>query len=124
MSSWHRLAVLSLCALALLQLVWYGWWAPPQDISKPAAISFALVWFALPLLAARHSPDRGLLAGALIALLYFSHGVMEAFANPAVRVPALLEIALALLVVGCAGWPSWQLARARKHQRDSNPGEQ
>jgi uncharacterized membrane protein len=92
-------------------------------MSKAAAISFALVWFALPLLAARHDSDRGLLVGALVALLYFSHGVMEAFANPAERLPAVLEIMLSLVVVACAGWPSWQRARAKRRERDRDASD-
>jgi uncharacterized membrane protein len=123
MNPWHRTALLALCALAVLQVAWYGWWAPVTGMSKAAAISFALVWFALPLLAARQDSGRGLLVGALVALLYFSHGVMEAFANPDVRLPALLEIFLSLVVVACAGWPSWQRAAAKKRQREQNPSD-
>jgi uncharacterized membrane protein len=122
-NAWHRAAIVGLCALAVLQVVWYGWWAPVAGMSKSAAISFALVWFALPLLAARHDSDRGLLVGALVALLYFSHGVMEAFANPAERLPAVLEIFLSLMVVACAGWPSWQRARAKRRQRERDAAD-
>ncbi len=113
----HRAALLGLCALAALQVIWYGWWMPIAGISKPAAISLALVWFALPLLAARRDRESGLLVGALISLLFFSHGVMEVWANPGARAPAMIEITLSLIIVACAGWPSWQQARARKLQR-------
>jgi uncharacterized membrane protein len=117
MNPLHRAALFGLCALAALQVIWYGWWVPVTGISKPAAISLALVWFALPLLAARRDTESGLLVGALVSLLFFSHGVMEVWANQAARLPALIEIALSLGIVTCAGWPSWQQARARKMQR-------
>ncbi len=116
----HRCALISLLALAALQVIWYGWWVPPTEISRGAAIAFALVWFALPLLAARVDGERGLLIGALVALGYFSHGVMEAWANAEARVPALIEVALSLAVVGFAGWPSWQRANARKRARQAS----
>jgi uncharacterized membrane protein len=121
MNPLHRAAVLGLCALAALQVIWYGWWVPAAGISKPAAISLALVWFALPLLAARRDGESGLLIGALVSLLFFSHGVMELWANPAARGPATIEIVLSLVVVACAGWPAWQQARARKQQRLKQP---
>ncbi len=114
MSVSHRVAVIALCALAALQVAWYGWWSPPTEISKSAAISFALVWFALPLLVARVDAGRALLVGALLALLYFSHGVMEAWASPSNRLPAVIEIVLTIIIVGCAGWPSWSKAASRK----------
>jgi len=110
----HRLAVIALGALALLQLAWHGWLDPPTTLSRMAAVSFALIWFAPALLLARADAQHGLLAGALVALLYFTHGVMEAWANPSVRGLALTEIALAVIAIGCAGWPSWQQGMARR----------
>jgi uncharacterized membrane protein len=117
MNALHKIAIAALIALAALQVVWYGWWSPPISISKWAAISFALIWFAPPLLAARIDAEHGLLVGALIALLFFSHGVMQAWASVADRVPALIEIALSTIVVACAGWPSWQRAKVRRQQQ-------
>lgn len=114
MNPLYRIAVFALCALAVLQIAWYGWWSPPQVMSRTAAISFALIWFALPLLAARQDVERGLLVGSLIALLFFTHGIMEAWANPAVRILALIEVTLSALVIGCAGWPSWQRGMAKR----------
>lgn len=114
MSGAHRLALAAFIALATLQVVWYGWWFPSTSLSRSAAISLALVWFALPLLAARISANAAMLVAGLISLLYFSHGVMELWANPQERVPAGLEILLSLIVVVFAGLPSWQKARARK----------
>jgi len=113
----HRVALIALLGLAALQVLWYGWWAPPVSMDRKAAIALALVGFALPLLAARADAGRGLLVAALLCLGYFSHGVMEAWANPRARLPALAEILLAAVVILFAGWPSWQGARARKRAR-------
>lgn len=107
----------SLIALALLQVLWYGLLAPATSIPASAAIALALLPFALPLLGATRDPRTGLLLGALVALLYFCHGVMEAWANPAARLLAVLEIILSMLVIALAGWPSWQQGlRKRRNQ--------
>ncbi|PIV33596.1 MAG: DUF2069 domain-containing protein [Lysobacterales bacterium CG02_land_8_20_14_3_00_62_12] len=107
-------ASLGLILLALLQGVWYGLLAPASNLTASAAIALALLPFALPLLGATRDPRTGLLLGALVALLYFCHGVMEAWANPAVRLLALTEIALSLWIIALAGWPSWQQGRTHK----------
>jgi uncharacterized membrane protein len=120
----HRRAAWLLCALAALQVLWYGWWLPPEQISRAAAISLALVWFALPLLAARADIERGLLVGALMALGYFAHGVMEFWANPAARLPAAVEIVVCIAIVGFAGWPSWRRAKQRRLDREASGTDQ
>lgn len=117
LASEHRRAAWLLCALAALQVVWHGWWLPPEQIGRAAAVSLALVWFALPLLAARADLERGLLIGALMALGYFAHGVMELWANPLARWPAALQIVLCVAIVGFAGWPSWRRAKQRRLDR-------
>jgi uncharacterized membrane protein len=116
MSLHHRIAAAALFALAALQIAWYGWWSPPVSIGPLAAISFALIWFALPLAFARQSTERGLLVGALVALLYFSHGVMQCWVSRADRAPALIEIALSVIVIAFAGWPAWTRMTARRRQ--------
>lgn len=116
MNSWHRKAWLGLISLGLLQIAWYGFWFPPVAISRAAAISLALLPFSLFLIAARKNMQRGLLIASLVALGYFSHGVMEAFANPSVRLLAMLEIIICVWVVACAGWPSWQGRRRKRPQ--------
>ena len=106
----YRIATLALILLALLQVLWYAWLAPPQQTPIPAALSLALVPFAAPLFAARSGAHAGLLIGALVALVYFAHGVMEAYANAAVRSLAIAEIVLSLSAVLSAGWPAWRQA--------------
>lgn len=114
MNPCYRVATVALIALALLQVLWYGWLAPPDSLPVPAALSLALLPFAAPLFAARSGVHAGLLIGALIALVYFAHGVMEVYANPAVRGLATAEVVLSLTVVLSAGWPAWQQALAKR----------
>ncbi len=114
MNRYYRVATLALVLLASLQVLWYGWLAPPATLPVPAALALALLLFAAPLFAARSGVHAGLLIGALIALVYFAHGVMEAFANPAVRGLATAEIVFSLTVVLSAGWPAWQKALGKR----------
>ncbi len=95
--------VVTLCGyfgIMVLLLLWYGWLAPPQLISAP----FALLLLGLPLFA----PLRGLLHARrytvawslFLSLLYLTHGIVEAWSNPAALWPALAEVVLALCWLG------------------------
>jgi len=102
-------AVTSLVALIALALAWELWLAP----LRPGGSWLSLK--ALPLLA----PLRGLLHGRrytfqwtpLLALAYFTEGVVRAWSEPPVRTLALLEIALALALFCCAVLGARALAR-------------
>ena len=89
----------ALCALVLLYAAWFG----------AAADWVALAVFALPpLLLALWLPRAPVLAGfwaGLLALAWFSHGVMVAWSRPGELWPALAEVALALAVVLAASVP-------------------
>lgn len=112
-----RLVVLSLLAwagLALLQLAWHGWLHPPVRVPIAVVLSIALLPLALPLLAWRRGPRRMLLWAGIAALAYFSHGVMEAWASPAVRGLAVLEALLAVVLVAALGSVAIVEKRARR----------
>jgi uncharacterized membrane protein len=76
--------------------VWYGWLYPPRVLAPTTVI----VLLALPLFA----PLRGLLHARrytvawslFVSLIYFIHGIVEAYSNPQVRWLALGEVALSL----------------------------
>ncbi len=83
----RRLTLFSYIALVAVLLAWYG-------LLYPAPLILILIL--LPLL----FPLKGLLKGSpythawssFLILLYFIHGVVEAYANPSVRMWALLEV--------------------------------
>ena len=92
-------------ALALLQITWHAWLLPPTRMPIAMALLFALLPLALPLLYWR-TPARALLLAGMICLFYFCHGVAEAYAVPAERVFACIEILLAVIVIlACARMP-------------------
>lgn len=85
---------LALLALAALYALWFA-----HDKHRLAAmLVFALPPALLALAAWRGWPRAGFIAGVL-ALLWFSHGVMTAWTQPALRGIATLEIALSLAIV-------------------------
>jgi uncharacterized membrane protein len=109
----HRWTVLGVFALVALQFLWHGWLAPPRG---PGWVLAAIA--SLPLLAALalYLPrGRGAaVASGMVALLYFAHGVTEAWADPEVRTLALLEAGLATWVVFCSSWDGLRARLARK----------
>lgn len=98
-----RLSLLAWAALALLQLAWHGWTHPPERVDTTVVLLLALLPLALPLLAWRRGVRRMLLWAGIAALAYFAHGVMEAWAAPAVRAFAVAEAVLAVLLIGSLG---------------------
>lgn len=111
-------ALLGVVALLMLQLLWHGVLLPPRGTSPWIYAAF----FCLPLLPAIWLALRGrrpaAFAGALAALLYFCHGVMEAMSAPAERPLALIEIGLSTWIIVAASWPGLR-GRFRKKVKGS-----
>ncbi len=105
---------LLILALFLLQPAWHLWLAPPS-VLPPVFVAVLMSLPILPalILAALGRPSAGFWGG-LAALLYFSHGVMEAWTTPAVTLLAWTEIVLATALVASASWPG---LRARRDAR-------
>lgn len=99
-SRWLTLA--SYFALLGLLMLWQTVLAPPQVLP----VSLVLVLLVGPLL----FPLRGLLHGrpythawtSFLVLIYFIHGVVEAWSDPAVRLYAGLEILFSVLLYSSA----------------------
>jgi len=101
----RRLLRIALLALVLLYGAWFGTARYGGDAPEWAALAvFALPPLLLALALPRHGARAAFWAGVL-ALLWFSHGVMVAWTRAPERVPALAEVALALAVVFAASIP-------------------
>jgi len=93
----YGLTLLGFLGTLALLLTWYGWLAPPAHIPRSIALALLL----LPLL----FPLRGLLHGrrytfswsCFLALLYFIHGVVEAYTSGVTLHLGLLEVFLSSL---------------------------
>ena len=92
-----RLLAIALLALAVL----FGLWAARGAHLLASLLVLVLPPLLLALAAWRGWPRAGFVAG-VFALLWFSHGVMTAWAQPAQRAVAFAEIALALAIVYAA----------------------
>lgn len=102
----------ALLALAALYAFWFG----------RGAEWFAVAFFALPPLllavaAWRGARTAGFWAG-LLALLWFSHGVMTAWAHADERSFAWLEIALAVAIVALASQRGLRARFGRKKEAE------
>ena len=104
-----RYLALCLFALAALFVAWS---------LHNAHLWAGLAVFAMPPLvlgiAALRGWHRAGFTAAMLALLWFSHGVMLLWSEPALRMYALAETVLALLIVHAACLPGM---RARREQR-------
>lgn len=87
-------------ALIAMQLLWHALLPPPNGSGSWALATIAVIPLLFPL--------KGVLAGSLrsmtwagyLVMLYLVVGVMEAWANPPQRIPALVQVALVILFVG------------------------
>ncbi|MBL0028579.1 MAG: DUF2069 domain-containing protein [Rhodanobacteraceae bacterium] len=94
-----RIPAFALFAQGLLQLVWHGLLLPSRSLPPGLVVTVALLPLVALAPAARHSPRRVLLVGGIVSLLYFSHGVMELWSNPAARGYAALEVLFAVAAI-------------------------
>lgn len=99
-----RLGVAAWIALIALEIAWYLWLAPPAGGRAWLALAITVPPLLLPLLALPSGITRALLWLGVVALFYFSHGVVAAWVAPDVRVPALIEALLCVVVIAALGW--------------------
>lgn len=99
----ERVGVGAWIALIGLQFAWYLVIAPPIGGSPWFALALTLPALVLPALALKSGLRRTLLWVGVVALFYFCHGIVAAWIAPAARVPAIIESALCVIVIGSLG---------------------
>ncbi len=104
----------ALALLALLQILWHGWLAPPAHPQLWPTLAVAVVPLLPGLWVCRYNLRRGVLIGGIVCLFYFCHGVGSAWADTAARPFACAEVALTLLVVAALGWDARSYRRPVK----------
>jgi len=110
----RSLAAGALFGLATWVALWHGVLVPPRGAAAPVAALLST----LPLLAAialwLRRPRIGLLAGALVGLGYFAHGLMTLLTERALRPHGLVEVMFYGILLGALGAATAAERRARK----------
>jgi len=106
----------TLLALAGLFAAWF--------LGRGHLATALVVFIAPPLLLAigvlGGSRAAGFWSGVL-GLLWFSHGIIDAWAEPSVRMFALVEVVLAVVIVLLASWPGLAARFGRRAGAPGNP---
>ena len=118
--------VITLLCLALLiawQLTWHAWLVPAGGLALLIWLLLAVLPLLLCAAAVLARRANGLFWSGVVALPYFCHGVMEAWAaaeplRPWALIEALIAISL-VLAVGIEGWQRRQAAKAQT--KNANP---
>lgn len=100
-------------ALLLLVALYLAWFLPLRDLVAAAVFALPALWLATGLWIGRR---KLAMWAATLSLAWFSHGIMVAMTRPPERWLALLEIALALVVLFAACLPGLQAVRARRRR--------
>ena len=107
----RQVLLVALIALVGLYLLWFG--SQPQPWVAVAVFAGPPMLLAMGVL--RGVRTAGFWAGVL-ALAWFSHGVMVAWAHPPERLFALLEVLLAVVVVFASSVPGMRARFGKKKQ--------
>lgn len=116
----RRQAVTAIAALVALQILWHGVLLPPVDAPRWAIVALFCLPLApsvLLLLARRPSAQFW---GGVAALLYFCHGVTEAWTSPPARSLALVELALSVAIIIAGSWDAIAARRAKQRPPATN----
>lgn len=92
-------STLQLILFALLiawQPAWHLWLSPSQLFNPIAFTVLAILPLLLPFTGMLRNRPKAAIWGAYLALFYFVYAVMEAWADPAARLPAWVQILLVL----------------------------
>jgi uncharacterized membrane protein len=110
----RQLGLLAFWLLLALQLLWHGWWQPPQHLPRSLPLVLLAGPLLLPALGLLRRRPNALFWAAVVSLLHFCHAVMELWTSPAARAPAALALLLSLLVIGSVGVDGLRRRRAAR----------
>lgn len=85
-----------------LLLAWYAWLSPPTALPVAIVLAVLLVPLLLPLRGLLHGRRYTFAWSCFLALLYFTHGVMEAWVSEADRALGIAEIVFTATWFGAA----------------------
>ncbi len=84
----------TLLGLIVLQPLWFFWWAPLTGVHPGLVLALSMTPLLLVFPGSWRLQGRSLVIAGTLLMIYFSIGVMEAWASPPARVPALIQVIL------------------------------
>lgn len=93
----QKVALVGYFGLWPLLIAWYAWLAPSTHFSVTMALGFLLTPLVFPLPGLLRGSTYTYAWSSFVSMLYFIHGVGEAYSEPSQRVYALLEILLSCM---------------------------
>lgn len=106
-----RLKLRGVTAFALLGLSAVFWWMMSPDMG--AVLAFAVPAVVMAVLVFLGWGPANLIAG-MLALLWFSWGVMHAYVSPDDRVESLAVIFLSVVIVFAVSWVGLKVRKAKR----------
>ena len=88
----YGLAVSGYLGTLALLTAWYGWLVPPRHVPVALVLLVVLTPLLFPLRGMLHGRRYTFSWSCFLALLYFTHGVMEAYSSDIERPLGLLEV--------------------------------
>ena len=93
----HALTLSGYFGTLALLTAWYSWLAPATHLPTALVLIVVLVPLLFPLRGLLHGRKYTFAWSCFLALLYFTHGVMEAYSSEQTRYLGLLEVAFTSL---------------------------
>ncbi len=78
------------------QVIWHGLLPPPLGAHNPWLSLVACLPLLIPLAGLWRGNYRSMIWAGLLLMLYLTIGIMEAWSNPPQRLPALVQVTLAV----------------------------
>ena len=78
------------------QVIWHGLLPPPYGAQNIWLVVIACVPLLIPVVGLARNNYRSMIWAGLLLMLYFAIGIMEIWVNPPQRLPALVQVALAI----------------------------
>ncbi len=83
-------------ATLVWQVIWHWLLPPPLGARNGWLTLFACLPLLIPLTGLFRGNYRSMIWAGLLLMLYFTIGIMEAWSNPQQRLPAMVQVALAV----------------------------
>ncbi len=110
----YALTLLGYFGIMVLLPVWIGWFKPPGLLIPPVAIALLALPLFFALRGMLHAHRYTVAWSLFLSLLYFTHGIIEAWSEPVARWGAITEVILATCWL--AGGIAWiRVTSPRRH---------